>query len=541
MTEFFTIYLSSACILIGAMVMFVSVLKTKKIIYMVENTRTEGNWKILWGLMIFFVLAYLIVMFVALSPFRQYLGLITGVVFLFGALFVFLVVSAGHGTVKVLGNAIDEKTKELTGALDTLQEQARETESVNDELTKSLRLNEEFIATTSHELRTPLNAILGSAEILQMGVYGELSEKQKNSIESIEISGRHLLKLLNDILDLSKMSAGQLVIATEQVDIRALCLEVFKAVSSQFLMKNQKASIFENEDAGVAELDRRRIEQILYNLIGNAVKFTPENGAIGIDFADFPEQQSFTLTVWDTGQGIPEELIETVRRPFAQIDGSLSKRHEGTGLGVTLVDRLANLHGGHLEIESVEGKGSRFTVHLPRGSADKKENGAMLKWQKPPAAEKPMSHAKEESLLSQEDSADLEQQNIKSEGAPFSVLLVDDHLLNLKHVVAYLTAKNIRVETASDGQMALTRAREMRPDVILLDIQMPDMDGLAVLRELRNDPATIDIKVIAATALAMAGDKERFLDFGANGYLAKPYGMADLEREIETVLSPELR
>ncbi|NTU81795.1 MAG: GAF domain-containing protein, partial [Chloroflexales bacterium] len=235
----------------------------------------------------------------------------------------------------------------------------------NAGLARAARLKDEFLATMSHELRTPLNAILGRTELLLEAIYGPVTSRQIASLRSIDTSGRHLLALINDILDLSKIEAGKLELQLTAVDVALVCRMSLHMVAESALMKQITLSSALDDQVAAIPADERRLKQILVNLLSNAVKFTSEGGKVGLDLTSDASRQTATFTVWDTGIGIDEAHRARLFQPFSQIDSGLNRQYTGTGLGLSLVLRLAQAHGGAVSLVSAPGKGSRFSVTLP--------------------------------------------------------------------------------------------------------------------------------------------------------------------------------
>jgi signal transduction histidine kinase len=233
-------------------------------------------------------------------------------------------------------------------------------------LAQASRLKDEFLAAMSHELRTPLTAILGLAELLQMQVAGSLSEKQIAYVQTIYQSGEHLLMLINDVLDLAKISAGQADLQFDRIDVPQLCRAAMHGVESQADKRHISLALVLDPAVLALRADPRRLKQILVSLLGNAVKFTPINGKVGLVVAGDAAQRMVEFTVWDTGIGIAAENLRRLFQNFVQLDARLARDYEGTGLGLALVWQLTELHGGQVKAESNGlGKGSRFTVTLP--------------------------------------------------------------------------------------------------------------------------------------------------------------------------------
>ncbi|MCB0210201.1 MAG: GAF domain-containing protein [Anaerolineae bacterium] len=389
-----------------------------------------------------------------------------------------------------------------------IEERTSELQVANNELARASRLKDEFLASMSHELRTPLNAILGMAEILQDQVYGPVTEKQVKSIRTIEHSGRHLLSLINDILDLSKIGAGKLSLNPNPVVVKNVCEASLQFVKQ--MAHKSRVKVQANYDDVVQTLlaDELRLKQILVNLLSNAVKFTPEGGRVGLDVSGDPVRQMAKFTVWDTGIGIAHEDMGKLFQPFIQLDSRLAREFSGTGLGLSLVYRFTEMHGGSVAVESEVGQGSRFTVTLP--------------WQ-PPTGEKLMSN---DNYTSQNGNTVVKKDSNRR-SSPV-VLLAEDNEANIETMFDYLTATDHQVFVARNGLEATQKAQERHPDIILMDIQMPEMDGLEAIRYLRSVPDLMSIPVIALTALAMPGDRERCLAAGASDYLSKPVSLKQL-------------
>jgi PAS domain S-box-containing protein len=512
----------------------------------------------------------------------------------------------------------------------------------NDELERAMRMKDEFLASMSHELRTPLTGILGLSEALQMKVYGEMNAKQTKALANIETAGQHLLNLINDILDVSKIEAGKLELQYDQCSLSDICQASIQLVKGLAEKKYLKVGF--SMDPALISLyaDVRRLKQILVNLLTNAVKFTPEGGSIGLQVRSDEEEETLFLTVWDKGIGIQPEDLHKLFKPFVQVDSSLSRAQSGTGLGLVLVQRLAELHGGSIQVESAAGEGSRFTVILPwvRSTVSKAgpDETASTSLQRALTVEDNEFEAEHLSrylrLLGVENSVcafgklaiqkaidyqpaiillDLHLpdqsgwtilQALKAEprtwhipviitsvedsrakaaelGAcdylvkPYSVgelrsallhsaaaaqrstpvlvvareqsgtlvTLVDDNKVNSQIVVDFLEDNGLRVNWINNGIDFLERAAFERPNIVLMDIQMPGIDGLETIRRLRANPDTAVAKVpiIALTALAMPGDRERCLKAGANDYISKPFRLMELLKMIRALLESDVQ
>lgn len=396
--------------------------------------------------------------------------------------------------------------------------QTAELRKTNAELEHAVRLKDEFLASMSHELRTPLNAILGIAEGLQDQFYGPLNEKQIRSVQLVEHSGRHLLALINDILDVSKIESGELMLERETISVPSIC-----AGSLQFIKvaANKKhIKVHSQLDGQVTHIlaDSRRLKQILINLLSNAVKFTPDHGAIGLEVTGDVENGVARFTVWDTGIGIAEKDFPRLFKPFIQLDSDLSRQFAGTGLGLSLVKRMIEMHGGTVSVESTPGQGSRFTIAIP--------------WQTPEYSE--LEEALRRASLPQ--TTGLHTSQLVHDPTKTRILLAEDDKINAEIFVQFIESLGYQVILARDGREAIKLTLQEQPALILMDIQMPGMNGLEAIRKVRTQPEIKDIPIIALTALAMAGDQERCLEAGADDYLTKPVPLRQLKKVIRSYL-----
>jgi len=392
-----------------------------------------------------------------------------------------------------------------------------ELQRANAALLRANRLKDEFLANVSHELRTPLSGILGLAEVTQRGIYGDLSDKQTQALQMIRSSGEHLLDLINDILDLSKVEAGKMELVSETVMVELVCQASLAFIQPMARNKNIAWSFRQDYQVVTLTADSRRLKQMLVNLLSNAVKFTPEGGQVGLEVEGDPERREVRFTVWDTGIGIAPERQADLFQPFVQLDGSLARKYEGTGLGLALVHSLAELHGGRVAVASAGvGRGARFTLALP--------------WSPEPTPQSPTPNPAPGAAGQPLPSL------ARQLGRVPKILAADDNLTTLTVLSSFLEALECEVITAQNGAEALAQAQAAQPDVILLDIHMPDLDGLTVLRRLRASGSTVP--VIALTALAMPEDRERCLAAGANEYMTKPMSLSELAGVITRLLKP---
>ncbi len=378
-----------------------------------------------------------------------------------------------------------------------INQQTHELRQANTKLARVSRLKDEFLANMSHELRTPLNSILGVTQIMQEGIYGEVNEKQAHALQIIEKSSQYLLDLINDILDLSKVEAGKLELNLENVSVAQICHTSLQFVKQLAAKKHIKIKVLCDNNATYLYADILRLKQILINLLHNAVKFTPEYGQIGLEVTVDDARQQIHFIVCDTGIGIDAENIQHLFQAFVQVNSGTSGKQEGTGLGLALVKRLVELHNGQIQVESEQGKGSRFKVTLPWSI---REN------------QMPDSEAKKW--------VPYNKVAVKKQKA--MILLVDDSYSSIELFSDYLAHAGYQVLVANNGEHALQSIKNIRPDLILMDIQMPVMNGLETTLKIRQLPEFSTIPVVALTALAMPEDKKRCLDAGMNDYLSKP-------------------
>ncbi|MFZ4729831.1 MAG: response regulator [Pseudanabaena sp.] len=398
----------------------------------------------------------------------------------------------------------------------------------NTQLIESHRLKDSFLANMSHELRTPLNAILGMTEGLQDHIFGTVNDRQLKALQIVESSSNHLLELINDILDLAKIESGHIKLDFAIASIPLIAQSSLEFVKQQALKKQIQLTIKLAPNLPNLLIDERRIRQALINLLNNAVKFTPTGGgSVTLEVKQQPSvlnkttdttQDYLQISISDTGIGIAPENIQKLFQPFIQIDSALNRQFEGTGLGLALVKRIVELHGGYVDLTSELGVGSCFTILLPCPplSNPQTEIGSGNLPVKPSETELSTT------------STDIRQD--------FLILIVDDDEVNCMTVSSYLKAKSYRFLLAKDGKEAIALTKAHKPDLILMDIQMPVMDGLEATQQIRLDPDVADIPIIALTALAMDGDREQCLAAGANEYVTKPVKLKDLVAMIRNLL-----
>jgi signal transduction histidine kinase/ActR/RegA family two-component response regulator len=410
-----------------------------------------------------------------------------------------------------------QQRNELRLLQERLNRQNIELARINAELRRAHRQKDEFLAGISHEVRTPLSAILGLAELLRTQIVGPLTDDQREMVSRIEENGRHLLAVINDLLDLAKIEAGRFDLAPRMLAAHVLCQASVRMIRELAIRKNQK--IHTNLDPRVEGIygDERRLRQALINLLSNAVKFTPPEGQIGIDLEGDPDNEVVRISVWDTGIGIAAEDMPRLFQPFSQIDNVYQRDQAGSGLGLVIVARLAELHGGGVTLVSEPGKGSRFTITLP--------------WTRHHQMWRP------ESLDADETSrSDLDEEPLPQSRGNHHILLIDDDERGSAVIGDYLQRCGYRVTHVVSGEEGLALARHEPPDIVIVDLRLRSLDGLDVIRRLRTDVAASTLPIIALTALAMPGDRERSLEAGADVYLSKPVRLRRLAEEIAALL-----
>lgn len=389
-------------------------------------------------------------------------------------------------------------------------------QELNQALIKANRLKDEFLAMMSHELRTPLNAILGMTESLQESVFGEINTRQEQAIKTIEKSGDHLLSLINDILDMAKIEAGKVELDLRDVEIHALCESSLALVDTQAQKKHIQLKVTLPFHLPKIHVDEGRIRQVLLNLLNNAVKFTPDYGQVTLEVIypathDDQDPNQLRFAVNDTGIGIAVEDMTRLFQPFVQIDSALNRQHEGTGLGLVLVKKIVDLHGGKVAVTSEVGVGSCFMVDLPIAVSTHEITPSPSGIQAQPWA---MT------------------MNRPSQSSP-RILIAEDNPANVTTMKTYLEAKGYQLLIATNGEEALYLVTTEKPDVVIMDIQMPKLNGIDAITTIRSHPEFQHLPIIALTALVMEGDREKCLHAGANEYLRKPVRLRALWEVIE--------
>jgi PAS domain S-box-containing protein len=518
-----------------------------------------------------------------------------------------------------------------------VQERTAELRLANEELARAAKMKDEFLASMSHELRTPLTGILGLTEALALNVYGPINDQQRASLINIESSGRHLLNLISDILDLSKINASMLDLSFGPASLDNICESSMQMVRPQATKKQINMGYQPANRGIVLRSDQRRLKQAVMNLLNNAIKFTPNKGNIGIDTRVDEQAGTVEITVWDEGIGISPEDQTRLFQPFVQLDSSLARKASGTGLGLSLARKFAELHGGTIRLQSEPNKGSRFTIILPyiKQETEKQTNDYTLPGEIKMALIVEKNERNAVRLTDLLESIGLKSQvSLDAEGGlnlasrispdiiflrdavllsdpkwiqklkrkeitkniplifisqyselevgadgvlhePFAqeqlheqamiaiektmlekrskavssirkvtpvlrqpvVFLTDDDPSSVQLISDFLRQQNFKVLTFTSGQELLSMLEIETPDVLLLDIQMPGMNGFDVIRAIRShyNIKVRNLPVLAITAMAMIGDQEQCIAAGANAYISKPLRLKDVADTLSLI------
>lgn len=447
-------------------------------------------------------------------------------------------------TQMIFAQRMDDQRRKAEAALAeeraSLAERVRtrtaELQRVNAELKFAVRARDEFLAMVNHELRTPLNAILLLTEVLHKGIYGEMNEKQQRSVRDIAESGRHLLSLISDILDVSKIEAGKLDLEIAPCAVESICHSSLQLVQGMARKNDIQVSLELAPGIETVRADARRLKQMLVNLLSNAVKFTPPGGSVGLRVV--AEEDRAHFTVWDTGIGIAEKDMDKLFQPFVQLDTGHARQYGGSGLGLVLVSNMAKMHGGGVSVESEVGQGSSFTVSLPWCADEAADPGIELccmERNEELATETKIQAASMHRRLTAEEpigSAGQSSAAPESAGEEPLILVADDNVPNVDALTEYLSIHSCRLVVAHDGADAIEKARQLRPQLILMDVHMPEVDGIEATRQIRAIENMADIPIVALTASVMPGDRERCLEAGMNGFLGKPVDLDALDQMI---------
>ena len=414
---------------------------------------------------------------------------------LFIAIFAIWVVSLLCFIYKRDEKILDARTKELV--------------ETNFQLQEANKGKSRFLSAMSHELRTPLNAVLGFADLLKGKFFGMLNEKQYGYVSQIEKSGQHLLSLINELLDIAKIDSGTAELRLEEFDPREYLMETVSLMQPQFDKKGLDVSVFHDPSLAIMTGDRRRCNQIMLNLLSNAIKYTPEKGKIKIRFLQHEGQAKFMIS--DTGIGIEPDEREKIFSEFHQADRARDANLGGTGIGLALTRRLVEMHGGEIGVTSSLGKGSTFWFTLPL---------------KPLEADSPKVTEAVTAVLDKRYSGQ-------------HILLAEDNDVNLAMMMDMLSICDHKVAVARNGQQAIDLAVASKPDLILMDLKMPVMDGLEATRKLRKTEGFRDTPIIGLTASAGEEARQKCLEAGCTEHISKPIQSKQLFETIARYLQED--
>ena len=355
------------------------------------------------------------------------------------------------------------------------------------ELELASRHKSQFLANMSHELRTPLNAILGYTELILDNIYGEAPEKMRAVLERVQTNGKHLLGLINDVLDLSKIEAGQLTLSLNDYSLAELVQGVYVAVEPLASQKNLALTTKVEKGLPAGRGDERRLAQVLLNLVGNAIKFT-EKGEVAIEAS--ASNGAFNVAVRDSGPGIAAADQQKIFEEFQQVDNTSTRQKGGTGLGLAISKRIVEMHGGRILVEFRTRQG--FDLHPQAAGESRRRTKRMSK----------------------------------------RILVVEDQMDNRQILRDLLTSVGFNLVEAEDGAQGVAAAETHRPDLILMDIQMPVLDGYEATRRIKANPELKAIPIIVVTSYALSGDEEKARAAGCDDYITKPYSPRQLLAKI---------
>ncbi|MDR1947068.1 MAG: response regulator [Desulfovibrio sp.] len=423
-----------------------------------------------------------------------------------------------------LSKAFKFMAEKINDLIREMQNYARALEEKNIYLNRLNELKDEFLANTSHELRTPINGIIGIVESMIDGATGPLSNEQKYNLAIVSNSGKRLSNMINDILDFTKLKNKEIVLQIKPVDLKTVVDTVM--ILSKPLIKGKELALVNAIDESLPAInaDENRIQQILYNLIGNAVKFT-EKGSIRVSAEVVGDQVA--VSVADTGIGIPEDKFDRIFESFEQADGSTAREYGGTGLGLSISKKIVELHGGMIRVASKFGEGSKFTFTMPATNV-KSENVVL--------SDRPSSIIDMEDFAANDAVTEPTQDTAGTEGG-YRVLVVDDEPVNIQVLKNLLSVCHYSVSKAYNGLEALDLiAKGEKFDIVLLDIMMPRMSGYEVCRRLREEYSLFDLPILMLTAKNQIQDVVSGFQSGANDYIQKPFDKEELLARVKTLL-----
>ncbi|MEJ2213555.1 MAG: response regulator [Gammaproteobacteria bacterium] len=390
---------------------------------------------------------------------------------------------------------------------DTIDERTNDLIVARDAAVMASKSKSEFLSSMSHELRTPLNAIIGFSQLLEME---ELTETQSDSVKEIHTAGKHLLDLINEVLDLARIEAGRMSVNLDEVELESVIQEI-KAMTAPIAERHGITMSFTENVNLVVMSDRTRLKQVLLNLLSNAIKYNRQNGSVDV----FVEQinDHVRISVKDTGKGIAGDQREALFEPFNRL-GAEGSEIEGTGIGMMVTRQFVELMNGRIDFESELGVGSVFWIELPLARDDSKEEAAV---------------ALDEDLVNQLN------KTVSASGS--GIAYIEDNPANLKFMKKVFEKEfACDLLTANDGVQGLEMVKQRRPALVLLDINLPGMNGLEIVNNLKNDPQTRQIPIVMVSANAMSESISKAMEAGASGYLTKPIEVKKLKEMLNSLV-----
>lgn len=495
--------------LLGAGTMTLAFPGARAILGKLQNRRYFIFWQYLLAFVGVSIFSYIVAAFLLFLDIQIFLFPLIGLLFFGGAAFTYLFVKVSTLTVKdffetsisldALEQKIKERTLELQQKNEELIQSHQELARTRDEALQANRAKAVFLTNMNHELRTPLNAIINYGEMLHEELTDLGHEEVTEDVQRIIGSGKHLLLLIEDILDMAGIEVGRVELKVTQFKVVELLQEVVDVVRPVAKQNNNELQVALHPKLDQMQADRHRVHQIVFNLLSNACKFT-QNGQISLTAEPITHtnQPFLQLAIRDTGIGLSAEQINKMFQPFVQVDSSTTRKYGGTGLGLALTKHFCDMMGGTVQVTSDYGTGSTFTVQLPLFST------------KRPVALAPAEFN-------------------NSDNQPV-ILVIDDDPIIREILTRYLEKEGYKVATASGGHMGISLAQSVQPLAITLDVMMPDMDGWTVLQHLRSNPHTAHVPVVMLT---LVDDKERGMNLGATDYLTKPINREQLKQLLQ--------
>lgn len=412
--------------------------------------------------------------------------------------------------------------EQLRQSEESLKHRASELAQLNEKLTTSERLKSEFVATVSHELRTPLALILAPLESLLAGDAGKITEQQKTNLQIMHNNSVRLLQLISGLLDFSRLDAAKIAVNREPIDVSSLTEAVISDFRPAIEQKNLQLSLSIDCPTPTVLIDRYLYERILFNLISNALKFTDSGGSLAVRLKQ--TDSTLSLSVEDSGIGIAKEDLESIFQKFKQVEAAATRRFEGTGLGLALVAEFAALLGGGVSVESTLGSGSRFDVVMQAAQPTLDE----------------ATHAKEHRValpIARFAPEKVEMTNLPHSPYGMARVLVAEDNEELALYIASVLMELCQVTTVSNGRHALSLMEETDYDLVILDVMMPEVDGLTVCKQIKSNAKFTDVPVVLLTALTHREALLKGWEAGADEYLFKPFHPKELTIRIKSILS----